>query len=213
LSILVNLKITLKDIGRRYNNEWIFRHINYTFESGKSYAILGHNGSGKSTFLKVLSSSLTPSAGELIYTYGEEVLSVDQIYQQLSLAAPYVELIEEFTLNELIDFHFKFKNYLPSFDKETVVSLLGLEHALDREIRFFSSGMRQRVKLALACCSASSLVLLDEPTSNLDSAGEEWYLNLIDRAKLKSRILVVCSNQKKEYEFCDETISILDFKA
>ncbi|MBB1646168.1 ABC transporter ATP-binding protein [Sphingobacterium paramultivorum] len=207
------MKITLKDIGRRYNNEWIFRHINYTFESGKSYAILGHNGSGKSTFLKVLSSSLTPSAGELIYTYGEEVLSVDQIYQQLSLAAPYVELIEEFTLNELIDFHFKFKNYLPSFDKETVVSLLGLEHALDREIRFFSSGMRQRVKLALACCSASSLVLLDEPTSNLDSAGEEWYLNLIDRAKLKSRILVVCSNQKKEYEFCDETISILDFKA
>ncbi|WP_310442570.1 ATP-binding cassette domain-containing protein [Sphingobacterium sp. BIGb0116] len=209
----MNLKITLKDIGRRYNNEWIFRHINYTFESGKSYAILGHNGSGKSTFLKVLSSSLTPSAGELIYTYGEEVLSVDQIYQQLSLAAPYVELIEEFTLNELIDFHFKFKNYLPSFDKETVVSLLGLEHALDREIRFFSSGMRQRVKLALACCSASSLVLLDEPTSNLDSAGEEWYMNLIDRAKLKSRILVVCSNQKKEYEFCDETISILDFKA
>ncbi|WP_317164640.1 ABC transporter ATP-binding protein [Sphingobacterium sp. 18053] len=209
----MNLKITLKDIGRRYNNEWIFRHINYTFESGKSYAILGHNGSGKSTFLKVLSSSLTPSAGELIYTYGEEVLSVDQIYQQLSLAAPYVELIEEFTLNELIDFHFKFKNYLPSFDKETVVSLLGLEHALDREIRFFSSGMRQRVKLALACCSASSLVLLDEPTSNLDSAGEEWYLNLIDRAKLKSRIFVVCSNQKKEYEFCDETISILDFKA
>ncbi|MCS4167553.1 ABC-type multidrug transport system ATPase subunit [Sphingobacterium sp. BIGb0116] len=207
------MKITLKDIGRRYNNEWIFRHINYTFESGKSYAILGHNGSGKSTFLKVLSSSLTPSAGELIYTYGEEVLSVDQIYQQLSLAAPYVELIEEFTLNELIDFHFKFKNYLPSFDKETVVSLLGLEHALDREIRFFSSGMRQRVKLALACCSASSLVLLDEPTSNLDSAGEEWYMNLIDRAKLKSRILVVCSNQKKEYEFCDETISILDFKA
>ncbi|WP_349681460.1 ABC transporter ATP-binding protein [Sphingobacterium sp. UBA5996] len=208
----MNLKIILKDIGRRYNNEWIFRHINYTFESGKSYAILGHNGSGKSTFLKVLSSSLTPSEGELVYNYGDEVLGVDQVYQQLSLAAPYVELIEEFTLMELIDFHFKFKSYLPSFDKETVISLLGLEHALDREIRFFSSGMRQRVKLVLACCSASSLVMLDEPTSNLDSSGEEWYLTLIDRTKLKSRILVVCSNQKKEYEFCDEHISILDFK-
>jgi ABC-type multidrug transport system ATPase subunit len=208
----VNLKIILKDIGRRYNNEWIFRHINYTFESGKSYAILGHNGSGKSTFLKVLSSCLTPSAGELTYTDGDKVLPVDNIYQQLSLAAPYVELIEEFTLNELIDFHFKFKNYLPSFDKETVVSLLGLAHALDREIRFFSSGMRQRVKLALACCSASDLVLLDEPTSNLDSAGEQWYLSLIDRTKLPSRLFIVCSNQKKEYEFCDESISIVDFK-
>ena len=209
----MSLKITLKDIGRRYNNEWIFRNINYTFESGKSYAILGHNGSGKSTFLKVLSSSLTPSAGELSYTDGDEVLSVDHIYQQLSLAAPYIELIEEFTLNELIDFHFKFKNYLPSFDKETVVNLLGLEHALDREIRFFSSGMRQRVKLALACCSASSLVLLDEPTSNLDHAGEQWYLSLIDRTKLKSRLFIVCSNQEKEYKFCDETISIVDFKS
>lgn len=208
----MNLKITLKDIGRRYNNEWIFRHINYTFESGKSYAILGHNGSGKSTFLKVLSSSLAPSSGELIYTDGDEVLPLDHIYQQLSLAAPYVELIEEFTLNELIDFHFKFKNYLPSFDKQTVVNLLGLEHALDRELRFFSSGMRQRVKLALACCSASDLVLLDEPTSNLDSAGEQWYLSLIDRTKLPSRLFIVCSNQKKEYEFCDETISIVDFK-
>ncbi len=208
----MNLKITLKDIGRRYNNEWIFRHINYTFESGKSYAILGHNGSGKSTFLKVLSSSLTPSSGELIYTDGDEILPLDHIYQQLSLAAPYVELIEEFTLNELIDFHFKFKNYLPSFDKETVVKLLGLEHAQDRELRFFSSGMRQRVKLALACCSASDLVLLDEPTSNLDSAGEQWYLSLIDRTKLPSRLFIVCSNQKKEYEFCDETISIVDFK-
>ncbi len=208
----MNLKITLKDIGRRYNNEWIFRHINYTFESGKSYAILGHNGSGKSTFLKVLSSSLAPSSGELIYTDGDEVLPLDHIYQQLSLAAPYVELIEEFTLNELIDFHFKFKNYLPSFDKQTVVNLLGLEHALDRELRFFSSGMRQRVKLALACCSASDLVLLDEPTSNLDSAGEQWYLSLIDRTELPSRLFIVCSNQKKEYEFCDETISIVDFK-
>jgi len=160
----------------------------------------------------VLSSSLTPSERELVYNYGDEVLGVDQVYQQLSLAAPYVELIEEFTLMELIDFHFKFKSYLPSFDKETVISLLGLEHALDREIRFFSSGMRQRVKLVLACCSASPLVMLDEPTSNLDSSGEEWYLTLIDRTKLKSRILVVCSNQKKEYEFCDENISILDFK-
>ncbi|WP_312791286.1 ATP-binding cassette domain-containing protein [Sphingobacterium sp.] len=209
----MNLKITLKDIGRRYNNEWIFRHIDYTFESGKSYAILGHNGSGKSTFLKILSSSLTPSAGELIYTNGDDILSIDQIYQELSLAAPYIELIEEFTLAELIDFHFKFKKYLPGFNKDNVVDLLGLRQALDKEIRYFSSGMRQRVKLVLACCSASTLVLLDEPTSNLDSEGEAWYLNLVHLTRLKTRIFVVCSNQEKEYGFCDKTISILDFKS
>ncbi|PUV22076.1 MULTISPECIES: ABC transporter ATP-binding protein [Sphingobacterium] len=206
------MEITLKDIGRRYNSEWIFRHINYRFESGKSYAVLGQNGSGKSTFLKVLSGSLSPSQGELIYTDKEINIGIDQIYQQLSIAAPYIELIEEFTLRELLDFHFQFKSYLPGFDKESALSLLGLEHALDKEIRHFSSGMRQRVKLVLACCSNSNLVLLDEPTSNLDSAGEEWYLNLIDRTKRDFRLFIICSNQKKEYEFCDETISIVDFK-
>jgi ABC-type multidrug transport system ATPase subunit len=206
------LEITLKDIGRRYNSEWIFRHIDYRFESGKSYAVLGQNGSGKSTLLKVLSGSLSPSQGELIYSNGEYNIAIDQVYQQLSIAAPYIELIEEFTLRELFDFHFQFKSYLQGFDKTSVLNLLGLENALDKQIKHFSSGMRQRVKLVLACCSNSSLVLLDEPTSNLDSAGEEWYLNLIDRTKLDFRLFIICSNQKKEYEFCDETISIVDFK-
>jgi len=206
------LEITLKDIGRRYNSEWIFRHINYRFESGKSYAVLGQNGSGKSTLLKVLSGSLSSSEGELVYTDGESTIGIDQVYQELSIAAPYIELIEEFTLRELFDFHFQFKSYLQGFDKESVLNLLGLESALDKEIKHFSSGMRQRVKLVLACCSNSNIVLLDEPTSNLDSAGEEWYLNLIARTKLDFRLFIICSNQKKEYEFCDETISIADFK-
>jgi len=192
------LEITLKDIGRRYNSEWIFRHINYRFESGKSYAVLGQNGSGKSTLLKVLSGSLSSSEGELVYTNGESIIGIDQVYQQLSIAAPYIELIEEFTLRELFDFHFQFKSYLRGFDKESVLNLLGLESALDKEIKHFSSGMRQRVKLVLACCSNSNLVLLDEPTSNLDSAGEEWYLNLIARTKLDFRLFIICSNQKKE---------------
>ncbi|WP_343564852.1 ATP-binding cassette domain-containing protein [Sphingobacterium sp.] len=206
------MEITLKDIGRRYNREWIFRHINYRFESGKSYAVLGQNGSGKSTLLKVLSGSLSSSEGELIYTDGERIIGIDQVYRQLSIAAPYVELIEEFTLRELFDFHFQFKPYLQGFDKESVLNLLGLENALDKEIKYFSSGMRQRVKLVLACCSHSDLVLLDEPTSNLDTAGEEWYLDLIDRTKRDFRMFIICSNQKKEYEFCDERISIIDFK-
>jgi ABC-type multidrug transport system ATPase subunit len=206
------LEITLNDIGRRYNSEWIFRHINYRFESGKSYAVLGQNGSGKSTLLKVLSGSLSPSQGELLYTMGTNTISIDAVYQELSIAAPYIELIEEFTLRELIDFHFRFKSYLQGFDKARVLNLLGLASALDKEIKHFSSGMRQRVKLVLACCSDSKLVLLDEPTSNLDSEGEEWYLDLIDRTKLDFRLFIICSNQKKEYEFCDETISIADFK-
>lgn len=207
------MKIVLTDVGRRYNQEWIFKHITCEFKSGQSYAILGPNGSGKSTLLKVLSGSLAPSAGSIYYEMNDEVVDVEGIFQYLSLATPYVELIEEFTLREQIQFHFKFKNYLSGYSEAEVVQLLDLEKAIDKELKFFSSGMKQRVKLALACCSDSALVLLDEPTSNLDTAGEEWYLELIDKTKRANRLFIICSNQEKEYTFCDETLSISDYKS
>lgn len=207
------MKIILTDVGRRYNREWIFKHITYEFESGKSYAILGPNGSGKSTLLKVLSGSLVPSAGSIYYEMNDKAVDVESVFQYLSLATPYVELIEEFTLREQIQFHFKFKNYLSGYSEPEVVHLLGLENAIDKELKFFSSGMKQRVKLALACCSDSAFVLLDEPTSNLDTAGEGWYLELVDKTKCADRLFIICSNQEKEYNFCDQTLSISDYKS
>jgi len=207
------LKIILTDVGRRYNREWIFKHITYEFEPGKSYAILGPNGSGKSTLLKVLSGSLAPSAGSIYYEMNDKAVDVESVFQYLSLATPYVELIEEFTLREQIQFHFKFKNYLSGYSEPEVVHLLGLENAIDKELKFFSSGMKQRVKLALACCSDSAFVLLDEPTSNLDTAGEGWYLELVDKTKRADRLFIICSNQEKEYNFCDQTLSISDYKS
>ncbi|PRD51379.1 ABC transporter ATP-binding protein [Sphingobacterium gobiense] len=207
------MNITLHDLGRRYNSEWIFRHIDYTFSCGKKYAVLGPNGSGKSTLLKVISGSLAPSEGKIAYeSIDAQSISPENIYQQLTLAAPYMELIEELTLKELIVFHFKFKGYLPGFDLDEVVRTLHLEKALDKEIRFFSSGMKQRVKLALACCADSGIVLLDEPMSNLDVEGEEWYLSLIERTIGTARILIIGSNQEKEYDFCDEQINMISFK-
>lgn len=207
------MKIILTDVGRRYNREWIFKHINYAFESGRSYAILGPNGSGKSTLLKVLSGSLTPSAGNIYFEWNNKTVEAEEIFQYLSLATPYVELIEEFTLREQIQFHFKFKKYLAGYSELEVVQLLGLEKAIDKELKYFSSGMKQRVKLALACCSDSTIVLLDEPTSNLDRAGEEWYLALVDKTKHSDRLFIICSNQEKEYLFCDQTLSISDYKS
>lgn len=207
------MSITLQNLGRRYNREWIFRHVDYTFSFGKKYAVLGPNGSGKSTLLKVISGSLVPSEGKIVYeNMRAQPILTENVYQQLTIAAPYMELVEELTLRELIAFHFKFKSYLPGFDLDEVVRTLYLEKALDKEIRFFSSGMKQRVKLALACCSSSSIVLLDEPMSNLDTAGEDWYLSLIERTIGADRILIIASNQEKEYAFCDVQINILSYK-
>jgi len=206
------LNITLQNLGRRYNREWIFRHLDCAFLLGKKYAVLGPNGSGKSTLLKVLSGSLALSEGEISYENKDaQAVLPEDVFQQLTIAAPYMELIEEFTLRELILFHFKFKPFLPGFNLEEVVQILQLERAVDKEIRFFSSGMKQRVKLALACCSSSSVILLDEPMSNLDAAGEDWYLSLIERTT-QDRLLIIGSNQEKEYAFCDEQINIMSYK-
>lgn len=204
--------ITLQNIGRRFNRDWIFRGVDHTFIIGESYAILGPNGSGKSTLLQVLNGSLSPSEGEISYAFDDKAIEVDKIFEHLSLAAPYLELIEEFTLAEMIDLHFKFKPYKPGMDKAAVVDVLAMEGNKNKLIKYFSSGMKQRLKLALAFCADTPILMLDEPTSNLDAQGVEWYLGLVEKYAL-NRLTIICSNQEHEYEFCSKRLNISDYKS
>ncbi|PWS27871.1 ABC transporter ATP-binding protein [Pedobacter yonginense] len=204
------MKISLNNVGRRFNKEWIFKNLTADFVSGQSYAILGPNGSGKSTLLSVLTGSLTPSEGEISYSNPSEI-EVESIYKYMSLAAPYLELIETFTLREIIEFHFKFKNFATGVDAKQLLSILGLEKSSNKQIRYFSSGMKQRTKLALACCADSPILFLDEPTSNLDVQGINWYRELIENFS-KDKLTIIGSNQIQEYEFCSASIQIADYK-
>lgn len=205
------MKINLEHIGRRFNREWIFRDVNYVFESGSSYAILGANGAGKSTILQVISGSLSSSEGSISYSKDGVLLNPENVFEHLSMAAPYLELIEELTLRELIDFHFRFKKFRSGLDRDFMIGLMGLKHSEHKAIKNFSSGMKQRVKLALAFCSDTEMILLDEPASNLDQQGLEWYLNLVEKYT-KDRILIICSNQLQEYSFCKKQLNIADYK-
>ncbi len=204
------MNISLQNIGRRFNKEWIFKGIDFQFEQGQKYAVLGPNGSGKSTLLSVLLGNLSPSEGKLTYLNPHEV-KVEEIYQYISFAAPYLDLIEEFTLQETIAFHFQFKEYTAGHNAASVLELLGLQKSQDKALKHFSSGMKQRTKLALACCSNSPILLLDEPTSNLDAQGVDWYLDLIAQFG-KEKMIIVGSNQAHEYEFCTNKLSISDYK-
>jgi len=204
------MKITLNNVGRRFNKEWIFRNLSTEFSTGNSYAILGPNGSGKSTLLSVLTGSLSPSEGEISFAQSAEI-PVENIYRYISLAAPYLELVETFSLKEIIDFHFKFKNFAPGVDAKNLISILGLEKAANKEIKYFSSGMKQRTKLALACCTDTPILFLDEPTSNLDVQGMNWYRELIENFG-KDRLTIIGSNQIQEYEFCNHQTQIADYK-
>lgn len=201
-------EIRLNQIGRRFNRDWIFRQIDFQFVSGERYAILGPNGSGKSTLLKVISGSLTPSEGMITYFSAGNEVPVEQVYRYLTVAAPYMELVEEFSLREMLRFHFKYKEFLDGFDLEALAERIGLAGSMDKPLRFFSSGMKQRVKLALACASKSDVLLLDEPISNLDHRAIEWYHQLLEDTVRNDRILVICSNQPEEYKSCNAVLEL-----
>jgi len=205
------MEVHLDLVAKRYGYEWIFQDLSYTFHASKRYALIGHNGSGKSTLLQVVAGSLLPSKGSLIYTYQHQQIKADQLFKYVGLATPYLELIEEFTLPELLQFHFKFKKPLESFSPQKIVELLELKHAAHKNIFQYSSGMKQRVKLGLAILSDCPLVLLDEPATNLDEAGIQWYKELIEKYH-KNRLFITASNRADAYDFCDTVLDIVAYK-
>ena len=206
------MRITLTETGKKFNTEWIFRKVNYTFEDHQSYAILGRNGSGKSTLLQLIAGSLIPSTGKLEYLVSGNEVAPEKIFSYLTMVAPYQELIEDFTLREMIDFHFSFKSLIPGQTLPRIIELLGFTSTGKNPIRLFSSGMKQRVKLALAVLSDVPLLLLDEPTMNLDKAGIDWYLNILDEFA-GNRTIIVCSNiEQQETSFCTGRLLIEDYK-
>lgn len=185
--------------------------MNNTFKAGERWAILGPNGSGKSTLLKVLSGHLTPSKGDIFFENQGVKIREESIYKKISYAAPYIELIEEFTLEEVLRFHGKLKPFLPGFSPASIYELLALPRSRQKEIRFFSSGMKQRLKLALAVCSDTPVLLLDEPATNLDVQGVEWYKNLISEYAAE-RLVVIASNDPHDAAFCGLHLNILEYK-
>jgi ABC-type multidrug transport system ATPase subunit len=206
------MKIQLENIGKRFNTEWIFRNVSFEFEENSSSAILGRNGSGKSTLLQVIAGNLHPTTGQVTYTHNGSKIAVDDIFHHLALVAPYMELIEDFTLKEMLAFHFSFKPLRQEFDMLDVVGLLGFVNIEHKQIRQYSSGMKQRVKLVLAFLSDVPLILLDEPTMNLDKTGISWYLDLI-RKFAGNRTVIICSNlHQTESAFATKSLQIEDFK-
>lgn len=202
------MKISLIDAGKRYNREWIFRQLNLEFLTGNSYAITGANGSGKSTLLQVIAGSLILNEGKIIIN---DQPATDDAFKLVSLAAPYLELIEEMTGAEFLEFHSKFKPFLNNWDANTILQKVELDQAAHKQIRNYSSGMKQRIKLAQCILSNCPFILLDEPCTNLDEKGIVLYHHLIE-TYTKERCVMVSSNDKTEFSFCQEKIDIQEFK-
>ena len=205
------MKINLTKLGKRYNRDWIFRNLDFQFDDGKHYAITGPNGSGKSTLLQIISGSSIFNEGEIFYFENGEPFEGEKVFKKISYAAPYLDVVEEMTLTEFFSFHQNMKGWLPGLDTQKVILLSALQNAAHKQIRYFSSGMKQRVKLAQAIFSNVPVVLLDEPLTNLDEEGVSLYHDLIEKY-CQNRLLIVSSNDKKEYSFCNEIVDMRNYK-
>jgi len=203
--------ICVKQLGKRFNREWIFRNLDYNFLHGNTYAIVGPNGSGKSTLLQVLWGQLPPSTGELKYNDGENEIPIDEIFRHISIATPYLDLIEEFTLAEHLRFHFKLKSSRNGMNEKDLLDKMELAHAKDKYISNFSSGMRQRVKLALAFFTEANMIFLDEPTTNLDQQASAWYHQQLNELP-KDCTVFIASNVVDEYPSYAHLVNILEYK-
>ena len=199
------MKISVTDAGKRFNREWIFRNLSLELHSNQHYAITGHNGSGKSTFLQCIAGSLYTTEGKITFTLNGKLLEPEVVYKQLSICAPYLELIEEMTPTEFLSYHASFKPFIKGWNATSIIEEIGLAKAKQKQIRYFSSGMKQRVKLAQAFFSDTPVLLLDEPCTNLDQQGIDLYKQLIS-SLCSNRLVMISSNDATEYSSCTEFI-------
>ncbi len=201
------MKICLNQIAKRYQQNWIFKDLSLDIPSGTSLAILGNNGSGKSSLLRIIAAMQTATKGSITYTLNQQNIDSNSLYKQLSYAAVGMQLIEEFTLSELLSFHFSFKKSIHQLTVAEIISILDMKNVQSKLVGDFSSGMKQRVKLAQAIFTDTPLLLLDEPCSNLDKHGiaqyQEWMATYQN-----NRTIIVASNDSNEYSFCKEQIML-----
>jgi ABC-type multidrug transport system ATPase subunit len=199
------MKIIATGIHKKFRQEWVFKALSYTFESGKSYAIIGQNGAGKSTLLKTLAQYSLPNKGTVEF----EGIS-DDVNKQISFAAPYSELIEEFTLPELLNFLIQIDFLDARWDFNTFTSFIDLRPSETKYIKNFSSGMRQKVKLGVALAADRPILCLDEPTSNLDESAKNWFYQALESQRHK--LILIASNEKAEIDLCTNSLAIADYK-
>ncbi len=207
------MQIQVTAASKRFNTEWIFSNLNFSFTTGQHYALIGNNGSGKSTLLQIIAGYVGLTKGDIQWiSTSNETIDSTNIFHYISFAAPYLELVEEFTALEQIAFHQQFKPLQNGLEPIELLEKIGLKNAAKKQIRNFSSGMKQRLKLALAIFDQAPILLLDEPCSNLDQEGIQTYHQLM-QAYAMHKLIIVASNDPQEYQFCSQQLSLSNFKS
>jgi ABC-type multidrug transport system ATPase subunit len=203
------MQVNFKDAQRSFGAQMVFDKLNHRFLESSRTAVLGGNGSGKSTLLKCLYGALSLSQGDIQYLLEGKNLSAAEAVSRISFSGPYFELIEELGAREFLETYQRFRNL--SLAPDEILRQSYLEKSASKKIKQFSSGMKQRLRLSLAIFSVSDLVILDEPTANLDPKGIDWYQETLQE-NLGKRSLVIGSNFSKDETFyCQDELKVADF--
>lgn len=206
------MQVDLHNIARHFGREVVFSRVDITLASGSRTAILGPNGSGKSTLLQLIAGALIPTEGRIEHRLHGRMVPQEEVYRLVSIAAPYLGLYEDLSLEQVIAFHARFKPLREGLQLKDLARIAYLEGSLAKPVSHFSSGMKQRLKLALAILSDTPLLLLDEPASNLDAEAIAWYRDLLQTHLADRTVLIASNRQAAEHDLCGSTLEMEHYK-
>ena len=207
-----NFSLKAIDLGKNFGRRLIFKNLNFQIENSGIMGISGANGSGKSTLVKIIAGINSPSSGKIIHSYDGIEISYEKLHNYIGFVSPYLVLYEEFSAWENLDYFAKIRDV--KFDKEKIEDLLNKFLLFDRKgdlVKTYSSGMKQRLKFIFALMHSPKLIILDEPTSNLDSSGKDAVYQIIEEEG-KTNIVIIASNEESDISLCTIVLKLEDFK-
>ncbi|MBI9070830.1 MAG: ABC transporter ATP-binding protein [Melioribacteraceae bacterium] len=209
---MTNYTLKADAVTQIFGRRLIFDNINFEFKSGNVYGLAGHNGSGKSTLAKIIADIIAPTRGKIIHKLNEEEIASEKLHNHMGFVSPYLVLYDEFSAEENLKHFAKIRG--TEFDTERVNFLFNEFDIYNRRkdlMKGYSSGMKQRIKFIFALLHSPELLLLDEPTSNLDNEGKDAVYKMIKNVSEKS-LVIVASNEETDLSLCTEILEIEKFK-
>ncbi|HEX2786750.1 MAG TPA: ABC transporter ATP-binding protein [Ignavibacteria bacterium] len=211
------IQLICDKISKDFDRKNVFKNVSFDLKTSQSLAITGKNGSGKSTLIKIIANFINPTSGSYKISQNGYGLPQNKLYKATGLIAPYLNLYDELTGYENLLFFYNLKTGVNKLNpqKKSIINKyleeLNLSNAKDEQVKNYSSGMRQRLKFAFAIMNDPELLLLDEPTSNLDNEGRDIFFNIIQNRK-KNCLILLATNDDEEKKLCDASLNIEDYK-
>ncbi len=206
------LSLTIDNLTKTFGRRLIFKNINAELIGGNIYGLAGNNGSGKSTLAKIIAGIISPTSGIVTHKHNGQIITSDNLHKHIGFVAPYLILYDEFTAEENLHHSLSIRGLEPNAEKiKTLLNRFDLYNRRKDLLKGYSSGMKQRIKFIFALLHNPHLLILDEPTSNLDSKGKNAVYKLIEE-EVKGKIIILASNEESDLELCKTTIHVEDFK-